>query len=132
MTVALASSRGWLDYDERVATYWPEFGQNGKEQITVRQLLAHQAGLPVIDVPLDAEKLADLGGVAEAIAAQRPAWEPGTRHGYHGLSLGWYEGELIRRVDPQHRTLGRFIARGYLYKEIALELGISVKRSRRT
>ena len=110
MTVALASSRGWLDYDERVATYWPEFGQGGKEQITVRQLLAHQAGLPAIDVPLDAEKLADLDGVARAIAAQRPAWEPGTRHGYHGLSLGWYEGELIRRVDPQHRTLGRFFA----------------------
>jgi CubicO group peptidase (beta-lactamase class C family) len=110
MTVALASSRGWLDFDERVATYWPEFGQNGKERITVRQLLAHQAGLPVVDAPLDAQKLADFDALAEILAGQRPAWEPGTRHGYHGLSLGWYEGELIRRVDPQRRTLGRFFA----------------------
>jgi CubicO group peptidase (beta-lactamase class C family) len=110
MTIALARSRGWLDYDERVATYWPEFAQNGKERVTVRQLLAHQAGLPVIDARLDAAKLADFDGLAAAVAQQRPVWDPGTRHGYHGVSLGWYEGELIRRVDPRHRTLGRFFA----------------------
>ena len=119
MTIALAHSRGWLDYDERVAAYWPQFGANGKERITVRQLLAHQAGLPVIDEPLDARRLADFDGLAEVVARQRPAWAPGTRHGYHGVSLGWYEGELIRRVDPQHRTLGRFFA-----DEIARPLGL--------
>ena len=119
MTIALAHSRGWLDYDERVAAYWPEFAQNGKEHITLRQLLAHQAGLPVVDEPLDARKLADFDALAAAIARQRPAWKPGTRHGYHGVSLGWYEGELIRRVDPQHRTLGRFFA-----EEIARPLGL--------
>ncbi len=119
MTLALAHSRGWLDYDERMAAYWPQFGANGKERVTVRQLLAHQAGLPVIDEPLDARRLADFDGLAELAARQRPAWEPGTRHGYHGVSLGWYEGELIRRVDPQHRTLGRFFA-----EEIARPLGL--------
>src|ERR671938_346025 len=108
--VALAHSRGLIDYDERVCTYWPEFAQAGKERITVRQLLAHQAGLCAIDEPLDSTKLADLDLMARILARQRPAWEPGTRHGYHGLSLGWYEGELIRRVDPQHRSLGRFVA----------------------
>ncbi len=118
-TLALANSRGLLDYDERVAAYWPEFAQNGKERITVRQLLGHQAGLCVIDEPLDAKMLADLDAVAEAIAKQRPAWKPGTRQGYHGISLGFYEGELIRRVDPQHRSLGRFFA-----EEIAAPLGI--------
>ncbi|MFL5821703.1 MAG: serine hydrolase domain-containing protein [Solirubrobacteraceae bacterium] len=119
MTLALAHSRGWLDYDERVAAYWPEFARNGKERITVRQLLAHQAGLPVVDEPLDHRRLADFDRLAAAIAGQAPAWEPGTRHGYHGLSLGWYEGELIRRVDPRHRTLGRFFA-----EEIAAPLGL--------
>ena len=119
MTVALAHSRGWLDYDATVASYWPQFAQNGKDGITVRQLLAHQAGLCAIDERLDAEKLADLDAVAEAIARQRPAWEPGTRQGYHALSLGWYEGELIRRVDPEHRSLGRFFA-----EEIAAPLGL--------
>ena len=53
MTLALAHSRRWLDYDERVATYWPEFAQNGKETTTVRQLLGHQAGLFALDVPVD-------------------------------------------------------------------------------
>ncbi len=119
MDVALAHSRGWLDYDARVADYWPEFAQNGKAEITVRELLAHQAGLCVIDERLDAVKLANHDAVAEAIARQRPAWTPGTRQGYHALSLGWYESELVRRVDPKHRSLGRFFA-----AEIAEPLGL--------
>jgi len=110
MTLALAHSRGWLDYDERVAALWPDFAQHGKGSVTVRQLLAHEAGLPVIDEPLDPDKLADFDALGAAIARQRPLWEPGTRHGYHGVSLGWYEGELLRRVDPDGRTLGRFLA----------------------
>jgi CubicO group peptidase (beta-lactamase class C family) len=119
MTLALAHSRGWLDYDATVAGYWPEFAQHGKERITVRELLAHQGGLCAIDEPLDAVRLGDLDGLAEVLARQRPAWEPGTRQGYHALSLGWYEGELIRRVDPQHRSLGRLFA-----EEIAAPLGL--------
>jgi CubicO group peptidase (beta-lactamase class C family) len=121
MTLALAHARGWLDYDERVVTYWPEFGEAGKEHITVRQLLGHEAGLPVIDEPLEPALLEDLDSLAAAIARQRPRWEPGSRHGYHGLSLGWYEGELVRRLDPQGRTLGRFFA-----EEIAAPLGLEV------
>jgi CubicO group peptidase (beta-lactamase class C family) len=119
MTVALAHSRGWLEFDAPVASYWPEFAQNGKERVTVRQLLAHQAGLCAIDEPLTAAGLGDLDGLAEVLARQRPAWEPGTRQGYHALSLGWYEGELIRRVDPEHRSLGRFFA-----EEVAEPLGL--------
>jgi CubicO group peptidase (beta-lactamase class C family) len=119
MTVALAHSRGWLDYDERVAAYWPEFAQARKRDVTVRQLLGHEAGLPVVDERLDARLLEDFDRLADAIARQRPAWEPGTRHGYHGVSLGWYEGELVRRVDPEGRTLGRVFA-----EEIAAPLGL--------
>lgn len=118
-TVAMAHSRGWLDYDAPVAAYWPEFAQNGKERVTVRHLLAHQAGLCAIDEPLTAERLGDLAGLAEVLARQQPAWEPGTRQGYHALSLGWYEAELIRRVDPQHRSLGGFFA-----EEVAQPLGL--------
>ncbi len=108
MAMAVAHSRGLLDHDERVATYWPEFAQNGKENVTVRQLLSHQAGLSAMDRPLELETIADRDALAAAIARQRPAWEPGTRHGYHGISLGWYEGELIRRVDPERRSIGEF------------------------
>jgi CubicO group peptidase (beta-lactamase class C family) len=108
MTLAVAHSRGWLDYDERVATYWPEFAQHGKDRITVRQLLAHQAGLFAFGEPVDRRLVADLDHLAVVLARQRPAWEPGTRQGYHALTLGFYEGELLRRVDPRHRSLGQF------------------------
>jgi CubicO group peptidase (beta-lactamase class C family) len=108
MTLAVAHSRGWLSYDERVCKYWPEFSQNGKERITVRQLLAHQAGLFALDVPLDKSLVADLDRLAMVLARQRPAWEPGTRQAYHAVTLGFYEGELLRRVDPKHRSLGQF------------------------
>src|ERR671933_353014 len=119
MTLALAHSRGWLDYDEHVAAYWPEFAQAGKGGVTVRQLLGHEAGLPVIDERLRTSTLKDFDRLAAAIARQRPLWPPGERHGYHGISLGWYEGELLRRVDPERRSLGRFFA-----EEIARPLGL--------
>jgi CubicO group peptidase (beta-lactamase class C family) len=118
MTMALAHSRGWLDYEERVSTYWPEFAQQGKETITVRQLLAHQAGLFAINEPVDRDLVADLDRLAVVLARQKPAWPPGTRLAYHALSLGFYEGELLRRVDPRHRSLGRFFE-----EEIATPLG---------
>jgi CubicO group peptidase (beta-lactamase class C family) len=119
MTIAVANSRGWIDYDGRVAEYWPEFAQNGKQEVTVRQVLSHEAGLVWIDEPLHFEDLRDLDHVADALARQKPAWEPGTRHGYHAMTIGLYMQELIRHVDPAHRTLGRFFA-----EEIAGPLGI--------
>lgn len=119
IAVAHAHARGLFDYDAPVAEYWPEFAANGKESVTVRQLLSHQAGLCAIDEPLDLDDLADPDRVAAAIARQAPAWEPGTRHGYHGISLGWYESELVRRMDPRHRTIGRYFA-----DEVATPLGI--------
>jgi CubicO group peptidase (beta-lactamase class C family) len=108
MTLAIAHSRGWLDYEERVCTYWPEFAQQGKEHITVRQLLAHQAGLFAFNEPVDKSTVADLDHLAAVMARQKPAWEPGTRQAYHALVLGFYEGELLRRVDPKRRSLGQF------------------------
>ena len=119
MTLAVAHSRGWLDYDELMSTYWPEFAQNGKEKVTVRQLLAHQAGLFALDEGIDRTVVADLDRLAELMARQKPAWEPGTRQAYHAITLGFYEGELLRRIDPQHRSLGQFFQ-----DEIATPLGL--------
>jgi CubicO group peptidase (beta-lactamase class C family) len=121
MTLAVAHSRGWLNYEERVCAYWPEFAQEGKKRITVRQLLAHQAGLFAIDEPVDRSGVADLDRLAVVLARQKPAWEPGTRQAYHALTLGFYEGELLRRVDPCHRSLGQFF-----HDEIATPLGEDV------
>jgi CubicO group peptidase (beta-lactamase class C family) len=119
MTLAVAHSRGWLDYEERVCRYWPEFAQHGKETITVRQLLAHQAGLFAFDEPVDRSVVADLDRLAVVLARQKPAWEPGIRQAYHAITLGFYESELLRRVDPHHRSLGQFFQ-----DEIASPLGL--------
>jgi CubicO group peptidase (beta-lactamase class C family) len=119
LTMALAHSRGLFDLDERIATYWPEFAREGKGKITVRQLLAHQAGLFAFDEPPDMGTIADLDRMAEIMARQKPAWEPGTRQAYHALTLGFYESEILRRVDPGHRSLGR-----YFQDEIATPLGL--------
>jgi CubicO group peptidase (beta-lactamase class C family)/hypothetical membrane protein len=119
MTLVVANARGWLDYEAPVARYWPEFAQNGKASITVRQLLGHEAGLVLLDEELPVEKMRDLDHVARVLARQKPAWPPGTRHGYHTMTLGLYMQELIRRADPAHRTLGRFFR-----EEIAAPLGL--------
>jgi CubicO group peptidase (beta-lactamase class C family) len=119
MTLAVANARGWLDYEAPVASYWPEFAQNGKAAVTVRQLLGHEAGLVLLDERLTNEKLRDLDFVARLLARQVPAWPPGTRHGYHTMTLGLYMQELVRRVDPAHRTLGCFF-----HEEIAAPLGL--------
>ena len=119
MTLAVANARGWLDYDAPVASYWPEFAQNGKGAVTVRQLLGHEAGLVLLDEKLTLEKVQDLDSMALMLARQKPAWPPGTRHGYHTMTIGLYMQELVRRVDPLHRSLGRFFR-----DEIAVPLGL--------
>jgi CubicO group peptidase (beta-lactamase class C family) len=104
----LLAQRGELDLDQPVASYWPEFAAAGKADIPVRWLLSHQAGLPVIDHPIPLADLLAWDPMAAALAAQRPAWAPGTAHGYHGRTFGWLVGEVIRRVSG--RSVGRFFA----------------------
>ena len=119
LAMALAHSQGFFDYNEPVAKYWPEFAQQGKEKITIRQLFAHQAGLFAFDELGNKEIIADLDRLAVVLARQKPAWKPGTRHGYHALTLGFYQSELLRRVDPKGRSLGQ-----YFQEEIATPLGL--------
>jgi CubicO group peptidase (beta-lactamase class C family) len=133
LAVAVAASRGLVDYDAKVADYWPEFAQKGKGAITVRQLISHQAGLAAITPPLTLAEIADPEKLSERIAAQAPAWPPGARNGYHAVTLGWYQSALLRRVDPQGRTLGRFFAdeiAGPLDLDFYIGLPDSVDRDR--
>ena len=119
LALALAHSRGLFDYEERIAKYWPEFAQHGKDRITVRQLLAHQAGLFAFDETGDRDIVGDLDRLAVVLARQKPLWEPGARQAYHAITLGYYESELLRRVDPKGRSLGR-----YFQDELATPLGL--------
>jgi CubicO group peptidase (beta-lactamase class C family) len=98
--------RGELDLDAPVARFWPEFAQAGKEELPVRYLLSHQAGLPAVRRPLPAEALYDWDRIVAALAEQSPWWEPGRKHGYHALTYGFLVGELVRRVSG--KSLGAF------------------------
>ncbi len=89
---------GAIDLDERVAHYWPQFAQCGKHDVTVRQLLSHQAGLVSVDGGLSTEEVLDSRQGAAKLAAQRPAWRPGSTFGYHGVTIGIFMEELLRRV----------------------------------
>lgn len=94
----ILAARGLLDLDAPVANYWPEFGRAGKEAITVRLLLSHQAGLPAVRQPLRPGGLFDWEYVVSTLAAEAPFWEPGTQQGYHALTFGHLVGEVVRRV----------------------------------
>ena len=98
---------GLLDVDLPVAHYWPEFGCNGKELITTRMVLSHQAGLAAVDGILNLDQVLAWEPVVAAIAAQAPNWEPGSKHGYHARSFGWILGELIRRISAE--TPGQYL-----------------------
>ncbi|MEW2580423.1 serine hydrolase domain-containing protein [Streptomyces syringium] len=115
----LLHQRGLVDLDAPVGTYWPEFKAAGKERLLVRHLLSHRAGLPVLDTPLTPAEAIDGVSGPRALAAQAPAWEPGTAHGYHAQTYSWLLGELVRRVTG--RSIGRWVA-----EEIAGPLGLDL------
>jgi CubicO group peptidase (beta-lactamase class C family) len=103
----MLAERGKLDLDVPVARYWPEFAAAGKQDIPVRWLLSHRAGLPAIRPSLPAAALFDWTAMTAAIAETAPWWTPGERHGYHAITYGHLVGEVIRRVDG--RTVGAFL-----------------------
>ena len=97
----ILADRGDLDLAAPVARYWPEFAAAGKEDVRVRHLLAHTAGLPDWDEPMTVEDLYDWPAATARLAAQAPRWEPGTAAGYHSLTQGFLVGEVVRRVTGQ-------------------------------
>jgi CubicO group peptidase (beta-lactamase class C family) len=113
------ADRGQIDYDAPVQEYWPEFRGGGKEAITVRQLMCHEAGLYAIhDIVEHASEMLDWDQMVHRLSVATPRHEPGAAHGYHGLTYGWLVGELVRRVDG-----GRSFAE-LIRAEIAEPLGL--------
>ncbi len=104
----LLAERGQLDFDESVATYWPEFAQNGKDNVKVWHFLDHAAGLSGTDEALTGADLYDWQKVISALEKQAPWWEPGTDIAYHALTQGYLIGELVRRITG--KTIGKFFA----------------------
>ena len=119
IALAMLVDRGLVDYDDLVVDHWPEFGQHGKDQATVAQLVSHQCGLYAVDGPLTIEEALEWNTITSRLAATAPRWPIGTAHGYHALTYGWLIGEVIRRVDG--RSPGRFVQ-----EEIAGPLGVEM------
>ncbi len=106
MALAHLHSRGLLDYDAPVARYWPGFAAKGKETVTVRQLISHQAGLVILSRDPDP---ADIEGMAAIIADTEPLWTPGDYQGYHAGTVGFCMQVLVHKIDPAHRTIGTYL-----------------------
>ncbi|CAF3602088.1 unnamed protein product [Rotaria socialis] len=123
VAVALCVQRGLLDYSALVTTYWPAYGQNGKENTTVADILSHRSGLPLDFSPF--EHYLNWTTMVNKLEQQNPLWPPGTAHGYHTVTYGWLAGELVRRVDPKGRTLGEFI-RDEIAKPLNIEFYIGL------
>ena len=114
--VAMCVQRGLLSYEDPVSQIWPEFAAHGKENVTVAQLLSHQAGLYTVEGELSFEELLDWNTMVARLADTAPLFPVGSTHGYHAVTFGWLAGHLVRLVDG--RNIGRFIA-----EEIANPLG---------
>lgn len=119
LCIAKLHSEGKINYDQTVATYWKEFAKNGKENITVRQLLSHQSGLCLWEGSLSVSELADREKLTAKLENASPYWIPGEYCGYSAALAGHYMSEIIRRIDEKHRSLGQ-----YFQEELAQPLGL--------
>ena len=111
--------QGLLELSRPIADYWPEFAENGKGNITLRDVLSHQAGVAAVKEILPGGVLYNPKAMAAAIAREAPWWKPGSKHGYHALTMGWILGELVYRVTG--KSLG-----AYLQEEIAEPFGLDM------
>ncbi|WGU40478.1 serine hydrolase domain-containing protein [Phenylobacterium sp. NIBR 498073] len=116
---AMLVERGACAYDDPVARWWPQFAAHGKDGVTIAMLLSHQAGLCSFRDPAVVEDFYDLETAAARLAATEPLWPPGSRSGYHAISIGVLAGELFRRIEG--RSLTAFIA-----EELAGPLGLDL------
>uniref|UniRef100_A0A915PW13 Beta-lactamase-related domain-containing protein n=1 Tax=Setaria digitata TaxID=48799 RepID=A0A915PW13_9BILA len=138
LCIAVLIDRGRLQYSDRISQFWPEFGQNGKENITVGWVMNHRAGLATFDEPISKQDAFDHEKIAEIIERQKPNWTPGFTHlstpltyyfleqdaiflnrqilpsdlgtktGYHAITYGWLVDQIIRHADLKHRGIGTF------------------------
>jgi CubicO group peptidase (beta-lactamase class C family) len=116
----IQAERGHIEYEAPVRRYWPEYGKHGKEKTTVRDVLTHRAGVPQMPAGVTPERMCDWQWMTAAIADLEPLAPPGSKTLYLSMTYGWLVGELVRRTDPAHRSLGRFVR-----EELAKPLGIT-------
>ncbi|VDK71732.1 unnamed protein product [Litomosoides sigmodontis] len=105
---AMLVDRGLAAYEDLVTKYWPEFGQNDKENITIEMLLSHQGGLAYVNNTIEESDIRDWRRMSKIFEDQKPNWVPGQEVGYHAMTFGWLVDQLVRRIDPEKRSLSQF------------------------
>ncbi|KAL3078206.1 hypothetical protein niasHS_012093 [Heterodera schachtii] len=110
LAVQMLIDRGHIAYSDKISVFWPEFARNGKENITLEDVLLHRAGLAALDETVTMKAARDHVRMAQILEAQTPNWPLGTtRSGYHAVTFGWLIDQIIRRVDPQRRGISQFV-----------------------
>lgn len=117
LAIHLLADRGLLRYDDKVSKYWPEFAQNGKEDVTIATAMSHQAGLHRVPRPLTVEFATDWEAGLRWIEEMAPAYPPGTSTGYHAVSYAWVCGGIVQKVSGKH-------IRDFVIEDIARPLGV--------
>nr|CAD2143759.1 unnamed protein product [Meloidogyne enterolobii] len=131
LAVHMLVERNSLAYSDAVSKFWPEFAKNGKESVTIEDILNHKAGLAAIDTPiLIKDALSNPKRISEILENQKPNWEPGTKSGYHAVSFGWLTDQLVRRIDSKSRSMAEFVRDEITHKhDIDFHLGLPLTES---
>uniref|UniRef100_A0A914Y848 Beta-lactamase-related domain-containing protein n=1 Tax=Panagrolaimus superbus TaxID=310955 RepID=A0A914Y848_9BILA len=108
LCIALLVDKHLISYDDKITKFWPEFGKHGKGAVTIQWVLSHLSGLAYFDTPITESDARDWKKMAKIIENEKPKWEPGTAVGYHAITFGWICDQIIRRTDPQQRSLTQF------------------------
>lgn len=112
--LAICHSRGLFDYKDKVADYWADFAQNGKENISIERLLQHRAGLAAIDTKLTPKIISNTKLLDDILAKQKPYFKTNDYQAYHVWTIGWYISALLSRIDPEKRRVKQFIEKELL------------------
>ena len=128
LVMMMLHDQGRLDFDDLVAKHWPEFAKNGKENITIAQILSHRAGIPFLshslfvespETPIARVEVGNRESIARAIEDTRPVWTPGKKNGYHGMAIGMVPDEIVARLTGKFPPMGDI-----LRKEVFKPLGL--------
>lgn len=124
--LAMVMDQEGVPYSRKVSEFWPEFGKNGKQDVTIMNVVLHQAGLPYTDQVVTKEDVADWRRMSTYFENATPVWTPGTETGYHALTFGFLLDQIVRRIDSSHRGLND-ILKAIIDKHEIADLSIGLR-----
>ncbi|KAI8928654.1 beta-lactamase/transpeptidase-like protein [Entophlyctis helioformis] len=129
MVMTYLVDKGILKFSDRIAKYWPEFGQGNKDHVTIENLLSHRAGVTYLSRPPSLTEIANLDLLSSLLAAQPHNFNGSSVQGYHAVTRGWYLNEIVRRADPQRRTIGKIVRQEFMPALLGTEFYLALPKS---